>query len=368
MSYPGPREHQQTRAGVTSTLTERETAEQCSKRLRVSLEAASLFQAAEVVDLHVDSFIWSRLVGYDISRYHSAGPAPGHFFRQVDLPRLAQVGIGGATWVITTNPWRTARSRKTILKRNVERLTTELESSGRARVVGNFTEYAAARRDGLHAAFIGIQGGNALGPPYAMDAALAKVLLRVTLVHLTNSALGTTSNPMKLPQTPRLDTEALVAELNQHRVLVDLAHISRRDFDRVLTFHSKAVPPIVTHTGVCGVRDHWRNLTDEQLRTIAARGGVVGIMYHSLYLREAPHRARVADVVRHVKHALDVCGTDAVCLGSDWDGLITTPSDMPTCLELPRLVDAMLIGGLHPDVIRKVLGGNFLRLLAEVRP
>lgn len=353
---------------MTTKLTERETAEQCSKRLRVSLEAASLFQACEVVDLHVDSFIWSRLVGYDVARYHSAGPVPGHFFRQVDLPRLAQVGVGSATWVVTTNPWRSAASRKETLTRNLARLTALLEDSGQARVVGSFAEYTRARRAGLHAAFLGIQGGNALGPPYGIDATLARALLRVTLVHLTNSALGSTSNPLRLPQQPKRDTEALVAELNHHRVLVDLAHISRRDFDRVLTFHSHDVPPIVTHTGVCGARDHWRNLTDAQLRSIADRGGVVGLMYHSLYLTQAPRRARAADVVRHIRHAVDICGTEAVCLGSDWDGLITTPSDMPTCLELPRLVEEMLGAGMTEDVVRKVLGGNFLRLLAQVRP
>lgn len=366
MSYPGI--ESPLGASVTINLTARETPEQCSKRLRVSLEAASLFHDSEIVDLHVDSYIWSRVAGYDISRHHTPGPAPGHFFRHVDLPRLALVGIGSATWVITTNPWRNATSRRAVLKLNVERLTKLLHDSGQARVVSTYEDYLAARSSGLHAAFLGVQGGNALGPPYELDPTLAKSLLRVTLVHLTNSALGSTSNPVKLPQRARADTEALVAEMNRHRVLVDLAHISRPDFDRVLAMHSRDVPPIVTHTGVCGARDHWRNLTDEQLRAVADRGGVVGIMYHSLYIREAPRRARAADVVRHIRHALDVCGTDAVCLGSDWDGLITTPSDMPTCLELPRLVEEMLTSGIDADVVRKVLGQNFLRLLQRVRP
>lgn len=353
---------------MTTEITERETTQQCSERLRISIEAASLFQASEVIDLHIDSFIWSRIAGYDLAKYHSAGPAPGHFFRQVDLPRLAQVGIGGGTWVITTNPWRDAASRKATFSRNLAHLTSLLESSGQARVVGSFAAYQAARSDGLHASFLGIQGGNALGPPYTVDAELARKLLRVTLVHLTNSALGTTSNPAHLPAQPRSDTETLVGQLNQHRIFVDLAHISRHDFERVLDCHSRDLPPIVTHTGVCGARDHWRNLTDAQLRAIADRGGVVGIMYHSLYIRKAPRRATAADVARHVVHAINVCGSDAVCLGSDWDGLITTPKDMPTCLELPRLVEEMLRAGLTPEMITKVLGGNFLRLLRECRP
>lgn len=346
----------------------RETPNESAERLQISLEAASLYQACEVVDLHIDSFIWTRLVGYDLAARHSAGITPGYFFRQVDLPRLHQVGLAAATWVITTNPWRGDLERKRALKDNVRRLTAILNDSGQARVVGCFSEYEQARSHGLHAGFIGIQGGNALGPPYEVDADLARVLLRVTLVHLTTSSLGTTSSPLRVSAPRSRHTEDLVAQLNERRVLVDLAHISRPDFDHVLTIHDRHVPPIVTHTGVCGARDHWRNLTDHQLRAIADRGGIVGIMYHSLYLRNPLRRAKAADVVRHILHALDVCGSDAISLGSDWDGLITTPGDMPTCLEHPRLVEEMLRAGLSGDVIRKVLGGNFLRLLREVRP
>lgn len=353
---------------VTPSTTERETPAECAKRLRISVEAASLFFESEVVDLHVDSFIWTRLAGYDVDKCHAAGPAPGYFFRQVDLPRFAQVGVHAATWVITTNPYRTSEGRRRAFDDNLRTLTTKLTRSKFARIVGTFSEYEAARSEGRHAAFIGIQGGNALGPPFVVTAELAKVLLRVTLVHLTSSSLGATSSPLRLPSGATNDTEALVGALNEHRVFVDLAHIARPDFDRVLDCHSAALPPIVTHTGVCGARDHWRNLTDQQLRRIAERGGIVGIMYHSHYLRPGLGRATTADVVRHVRHAIDICGQDAVSLGSDWDGLIVTPRDMPTCLELPRLVEALLQARVAPDVIRKVLGGNFLRLLRWVRP
>lgn len=354
--------------GLTHGNSRRETPARTAKRLQISLEAASLFHDSEVIDLHVDSFIWTRIAGYDLTARHSAGPTPGHFFRQVDIPRLRQVGIDGATWVITTNPWRTAAKRKSTFARNLDRLSRILDTSGETRMVGSHSEYQAARSAGLHAAFVGIQGGNALGPPFHVDAELARRLLRVTLVHLTTSSLGATSSPLRLPSPKRRHTEELVTQLNERRVFVDLAHISRSDFDAVLEIHSRAVPPIVTHTGVCGARDHWRNLTDGQLRAIAERGGIVGIMYHSLYIRKPPFRARASDVVRHIRHALDVCGEGAVCLGSDWDGMITTPGDMATCLELPVLVEEMLKAGLGEAVIRKVLGGNFLRLLREVRP
>lgn len=353
---------------MTPTASLREAPADCAKRLQISLEAASLYHDCEVVDLHVDSFIWTRLAGYDLSVRHTPGLTPGHFFRQVDLPRLLQVGLDCATWVITTNPWRSAAGRRSAFERNLGRLTHILESSGQARVVGSFSDYRSAREAGMHAAFIGIQGGNAVGPPYAITAELAQRLLRVTLVHLTTSSLGATSAPLRWRVPRSRHTDELVAQLNERRVFVDLAHISRSDFDHVLAVHSRDVPPIVTHTGVCGAREHWRNLTDGQLRAVADRGGIVGIMYHSLYVRKPPLRAKAADVVRHIRHAIDVCGEDAVALGSDWDGLITTPSDMPTCLEHPRLVEEMLRAGLRPNTVRKVLGHNFLRLLHEVRP
>jgi membrane dipeptidase len=116
------------------------------------------------------------------------------------------------------------------------------------------------------------------------------------------------------------------------------------------------------------VHPHWRNLDDTQLRAIAATGGVVGIIYQSSFLGDPLLRGRAVSIVDHLQHVIDVIGEDHAALGSDWDGAIFTPRDMPTCLELPRLVALMLARGWSSDRIQKILGGNFLRALAAMRP
>jgi membrane dipeptidase len=90
-------------------------------------------------------------------------------------------------------------------------------------------------------------------------------------------------------------------------------------------------------------------------------------MYHAPFLARGFGRKGLDCVCDHVLHVVATVGEDFVSLGSDWDGAIVTPRDMPTCLELPRLVDALLHRGLSPTAIQKLLGGNFLRVLGELR-
>jgi membrane dipeptidase len=348
-----------------------ESVETCAKRLQISRGAAELFQASEVIDLHIDSFIWTRLCGYRLDRRHTPGWFSARGCRQVDVPRLREVGISAATWVITTNPARSAQGQLVALSQNLthlERLFTEMSAD--VEIARDYASYRRIRSSGKHAAFLGIQGGNALASgPSAFSLLDDQRVLRVTLLHLSSSALGATSSPLargsKRLRQPGLDS---IVELNARKILVDLAHISERGFYDALEVHSRSVPPIVTHTGVCGVYSHWRNLSDEQIRAIADRGGIVGIMYHTPFLRPGFGRGRLEAIVDHIEHVVKVAGSGAVALGSDWDGAITTPSDMATCSELPRLVEELLQRGWRDAAIQQLLGLNFLRVLESVRP
>ena len=125
---------------------------------------------------------------------------------------------------------------------------------------------------------------------------------------------------------------------------------------------------LVSHTGVQAVHPHWRNLTDRQLCAIADTGGIIGVFFHGPFLGGGFFGGRVEKVAKHVAHAVRLVGAQHVAIGSDWDGMIATPLDMPTCLELPRLVQALLNEGLSEVEIQLVLGGSFLRLLCAVRP
>lgn len=340
-----------------------------ARELGISKEAVELYLASEVIDLHVDSFIWHRLLGRDITRRHGRGIFGGRFFGQADLPRLREAEVGGATWVITTNPLREGPDRVETLLRNVDELVRTFERvSDEVAVVRTAADYEAARRENKHAAFVGIQGGNALSSePEALDRLPKGLLLRVTLVHLTSSELGGTSSPLGVDEGIGRAGADFVERLDERRIFVDLAHAGERSFWDAVEVHDRSLPLIVTHTGVSGVHRHWRNLDDEQLRAVAKTGGVVGIMYHAPFLGDRPWSGRAETIVRHLEHVRDVAGDDTPALGSDWDGAILTPRDMPTCLELPRLVEAMLRRGWRSESVTKALGGNFLRVLREMR-
>ena len=342
-----------------------------AKNLGISEHAVDLYLDSDVIDLHVDSFIWTRCFGYRLDRRHGPGLLHARHFSQVDIPRLREARISGATWVITTNPWRPRKSRARALFQNVRQLTAILESQSQSvRIVSTFADYVAAKRAGLHAAFLGVQGANAIEDSSSWDSVVDQRFLRMTLMHLMNSRLGQTSTPLRLGKDRGLTAKGyeLVQFLNSKRILVDLAHASRRTFDDVLGCHDRNIPPIVTHTGMSAVYRHWRNISDEQLRAIADRGGIIGIFFHSPFLAPGLSRCGVRVVARHIAHAVNAIGASHVSLGSDWDGNIVTPRDMPTCLELPRLVQALLTEGLTDLQVRSVLGGSFLDLLRSFRP
>jgi len=352
-------------------LTRSQPLQKWARELSVSEHALDLYLSCDIIDLHVDSYIWTRCVGYRLDVRHGPGLLSARHYRQVDIPRIRDARITGATWVITTNPWRTRKGRARAIARNIEKLTTILESqTDDIRVVRTHAEYCEAKSQGLHSAFLGIQGGNAVEEPACWSSVLDQRLLRITLMHLTSSGLGRTSTPLHFDADRGLSRNGheLIQFLNSKRILVDLAHASKRAFSDAFESHDKSLPLIVSHTGVDAVHRHWRNLTDSQLRAVADSGGIVGIFYHSPFLKPGFGRCSVSVVAKHIAHAVRLLGASHVAIGSDWDGNIITPKDMPTCLELPRLVQALLEEQLSDDDIRWVLGASFLRLLRWVRP
>lgn len=331
-------------------------------------EARALIAESDVIDLHIDSFIWHRIFGYDPRRHNGPGPLGARFSHQVDLPRLREAGVNSATWVITTNPFRSAAGRARAFDRNMRAMHSLLEGDSQVAVVGTHSEYLRTREEKKHAAFIGVQGGNAFGGRFGLIEEHAASLLRVTLTHLTSSPVGAASTPW-VGGSGGLSSRghALVEALNASRVLVDLAHVAQPTFFDALKTHRKDIPPIVTHTGIDAVKPSWRNLTDAQIKAVAERGGIVGIIFEVTFL--APWgRATRESLVDHLEHVVQLVGEDHAALGSDWDGFIRTPRDIPTCKELPLLVESMLARNWSAERIQKILGKNFLRVLKEVRP
>src|SRR5690349_2219539 len=99
-----------------------------------SAEAAALTRASDVVDLHLDTFIWCRVVGYDVFARHAGGPFGRRFGGHVDVPRLRDGGLTGAMWSITTNPFRSARRRWQVFLANLAKLRRVIARSDGALV------------------------------------------------------------------------------------------------------------------------------------------------------------------------------------------------------------------------------------------
>ena len=142
-------------------------------------------------------------------------------------------------------------------------------------------------------------------------------------------------------------------------MLVDVAHAAPRTIADVLAIATR--PVIDTHTGVRGTCDNQRNLSDEEVRGIAATGGVVGIGYWDT----ATCGTDAASVARSIRYAARVAGVEHVALGSDFDGAVNEPFDTTGVVQV---TDALLAEGFNEDEIRMIMGGNVFRLLAETLP
>jgi len=349
------------------------TAAETARVLGCSTEAVELTRAADVVDLHLDTFIVPRLWGYDPLARHAGGPFGHRFFGHADLPRLREGGIDGAMWSITTNPFRLPAQRWPTFQQNLAALRATIARSGGAMVeVRTRPEWDAARARDAHACLISIQGLNAVtGAPDGVRSLSRDDVVRTTVVHLTDSLFGATSSPLGFVRRDKGLTDAgrdAVAHLNTQRIFVDLAHIHPQAFWDVVRVHDRSQPLLATHTGVSGVRPHWRNLDDAQIRAVADTGGVVGIIFSEQFLRRRGGPTDGRMIVEHLAHVAKVAGDDAVGIGSDWDGAIVPPRDLGSAHALPRLVQYMLDAGFAETRIRKVLGANFLRAFGMLRP
>lgn len=154
----------------------------------------------------------------------------------------------------------------------------------------------------------------------------------------------------------------VATEMNKLGMVIDVSHMSENTFWDVLEVTN--APIMATHSGVKALRNHQRNLTDEQLIALAENGGVVGIVFYPVFLTDKPS-AYVTDIVDHIDYAVNLIGIDHVAIGSDFDGS-DMPSDLQDATELYKITDELQNRGYSDEEIEKILGKNTLRLLLEV--
>jgi membrane dipeptidase len=186
----------------------------------------------------------------------------------------------------------------------------------------------------------------------------------VGLVHTYANELASSSGdaepkPFGLTEKGR----AFVRRAFELGLVVDVSHASDRAVDDILAEanHARGVV-VATHSNARALADHPRNLSDAQLRAIAATGGVIGVNFHGPFLARG-RRARLGDVVRQVQHLRDVAGIEHVAIGSDFEGDIRPPDELRDASRFPVLAAALVRAGLSTADVRKIFAENALRVL-----
>jgi microsomal dipeptidase-like Zn-dependent dipeptidase len=345
-----------------------------------SARAAALFASLRVVDLHADPLLWQR----DLSRRLGHG--------QVDVPRLVEGNVALQVFGLVTQspvgqnferneadtadtitllavlqrwPRATWTSRLARARHQAAKLDALAEGSGGRlsviRTAEDLRAFLAARErePAQVAGLLGVEGAQALdGTLAGVDALFAAGVRMIGLAHFFDTPVaGSSAGVEKHGLTP-LGRE-VVRRMEALGIAVDLAHVAPASVADVLALATK--PVVVSHTGVEATCPGPRNLSDEQVRAVAANGGVIGIAY----FEAAVCGTSVAHIVRALRHVKDLAGAEHVALGSDFDGAVTTAFDTT---RLAAIVDGLLADGWREDQIRAAMGENALRVLAQTLP
>jgi membrane dipeptidase len=341
--------------------------------------ALNLHRQLTIADLHADSLLWGRDL-LERSTY-------GH----VDIPRLADGNVALQVFSLPTKSphglniesnedknddifllalaerwpprtWKSLTERALYQANRLHKFATAsrggfvlIESAD------DLSNYLERRRSNgrLTAGLLSIEGAHALdGKLENLDVLYRAGYRMMSPSHFFDNDIGGSAAGVgKIGLTAK--GREWVHQMEAHNMIVDLAHASPKTIDDVLAVATR--PVVVSHTGVRGTCDNNRNLTDDQIRAVAARGGLIGIGYWDT----ATCGRNAEAIVRAMRYVSDRVGVEHVALGSDFDGAVTTPFDTTGIVQI---TDAMLAAGYSEQEIKMIMGDNVMKFLKENLP
>ena len=222
------------------------------------------------------------------------------------------------------------------------------------------------KREGKKAFFIGIENGYAIGKDLKNIAKYKQMGVNyITLCHSYDNDIGHSSTHTEdaTEGLTRFGRE-VVKEMNRLGIMIDVSHASEGTFWDVIKYSTQ--PIIASHSSSKALCDHDRNLTDEQLRALAKNGGVAQLCLLDAYINKNPKAASVCDAAEHLDHMIKVAGIDHVGIGTDFDG----GGGLQGCKgdnDLINLTIKMIEKGYTEEDLRKIWGGNLLRVMKQVQ-
>ena len=368
----------------------------------VSDKARSLHFSSIVLDTHDDTTQRFFTKDFDIGKRNPGG--------HIDIPRMREGGMNAiffSIWIdgrIMGPPAvQKALDQIDAVHENVRKYSKDLV------VCRTAAEVRAARKQGKIAALMGVEGGHMIGNDIRVLRMFGDLGVRyMTLSHFYNDEWADSSTDKPAHNGLTDFGKDIVREMNRQGIMVDISHVSDKTFYDALEV-SKA-PLIASHSSCRALCNHPRDMSDDMIKALAAKGGVIQINYEKSFIDQAYKDAseklsggvvamfdqlkkecaddqecfgrKMAEqeklataegklphvswerIVDHIDHVVKLVGPEHVGLGSDFDGA-SMPDGMEDCSRLPKITEALLRKGYKEDDIRKILGGNTLRVMEQ---
>ena len=369
----------------------------------ISESARRLHFSSLVIDTHDDTTQRFLDDGFDLGVRNELG--------SIDIPRMREGGLGAiffSIWIPSkiTGPEAVQRAL-----RQINAVRTQVQNHVNDLVLSTTVEeIREAHKKGKIAALMGIEGGHMIASDLDVLRRYASLGARyMTLTHSGNCEWADSSTDKPAHNGLTEFGKSVVREMNRLGMIVDVSHVSDKTFADVLEV-SKA-PVFASHSDCRAICDAPRNMSDDMIKRLAAKGGVVEINYHVGFLSQEFRNAEKAHpewdkaialeiqkrcgvkegcqliegdritreyvlrgdlprvewtkIIEHIDHAVKVAGIDHVGLGSDFDGA-NMPFGMEDVSKLPEITNGLLKKGYSQGDVKKILGENTLRLMAEV--
>jgi membrane dipeptidase len=357
-------------------------------------EVMRVHRSAILIDTHND--ITSRTVaGYDIGKNKDDGHTNVAGLRAGGVgAQFFAVFVGGNYVDGNHSANRALEMIDTVRHDIVDRYPNDF------RLAFTADDIVAAHKDGKIAALMGIEGGHAIEDNLRLLRDFYALGIRyMTLTHSNTNNWADSSGDMDKDTVKHHGGltdfgKDVVREMNRIGMMVDISHVADKTFWDALEVSS--APPFASHSSCRALCDVPRNMTDDMIKALAKKGGVVQINFSCGFLSQAnadatekimpkvmaaykekneklmeEYRksippATLADVVAHIDHVVKLVGADYVGIGSDYDGVFCTPAGLEDVSKFPNLTRALLEKGYSAEDIRKIYGGNLLRVMRAV--